>query len=137
MLSMTIGELSRHSGLAVSAIRFYQRRGLLPARVAGNGWQRYGADVVSRLELIHLAKSTGFTLDEIAALLGALDADGSLVPAWRALATAKLTEIQTQMTRLDQMRSLLSEGLDCSCLTLPQVDLVPTALAWAADRSPR
>jgi len=134
---MTIGELSRRSGLAVSAIRFYQRRGLLPARDGGRGWQRYGADTLSRLAVIDLAKRTGFSLDEIGALMAALDADGTLVPAWRALASAKLAEIEAQITRLGQMRELLTEGLACSCLTLPQVDLVPTALAWAADRSPR
>lgn len=132
---MTIGELSRRTGLSVSAIRFYQRRGLLPARDAGSSWQRYGADTLARLAVIGLAKSTGFSLDEIAELLGALDAEEIPLPAWRDLAEGKLTEIDAQIARLGDMRQLLTEALDCSCLSLDQAHLVPAALSWAVERT--
>ena len=71
---MTIGQLATRTGLAPSAIRYYERRGLLPMPERGHGWHRYGSDTLSLLAVIELAKRTGFTLDEIAVLLQAADA---------------------------------------------------------------
>ena len=132
---MTIGELADRTGLAVSAIRFYQRRGLLPARDAGSGWQRYGPDTLARLAVIELAKGTGFSLDEIAQLLAAFDADGSPATTWQTLAEAKLADIDAQAARLHHMRDLLTEALTCSCMTLDRAQLVPAALGWATERT--
>lgn len=133
--SMTIGELADRTGLAVSAIRFYQRRGLLPARNVGSGWQRYGPDTLARLAVIELAKRAGFTLDEIIELLAAFEAEDSPAPTWQTLATSKLADIDTQITRLQHMRGLLTEALDCSCMTLDRAQLVPAALGWATERT--
>lgn len=135
METMTIGELAERTGLAVSAIRFYQRRGLLPARGAGSGWQRFGPDTLARLAVIELAKRTGFSLDETAELLAALDTDGSPAHTWQALAAAKLADIDARTARLQHMRELLTEALDCSCMTLDRAQLVPVALGWATERT--
>lgn len=133
MDDMTIGELATRSGLNPSAIRFYQRRGLLPPRDARSGWQRYGADALTRLAVIELAKHAGFTLDEITILLDAMDTADSPAPAWQNMIQAKLSEIDTHIGRLHTMRHLLTEALDCSCLTLERAALVPAALGWATD----
>lgn len=130
---MTIGELATRSGLSISAIRFYQRRGLLPPRDVTSGWQRYDADTLTRLAVIELAKRTGFTLDEVAVLLGAVNAADSPAATWKAMIEAKLTEIDAQMRRLHTMRHLLTEALHCDCLTLDRAALVPAALGWATD----
>ncbi len=130
---MTIGDLAKRSGLSISAIRYYQRRGLLPARDANRGWQRYDVGALSRLAVIELAKRTGFTLDEVAVLLDAVDATTSPAAAWKAMFEAKLTEIDERMQTLTAMRLLLTDALDCDCLTLEQAALVPTALGWVTD----
>lgn len=128
---MTIGELATSSGLSVSAIRFYQRRGLLPPRDVVSGWQRYGSETLTRLAVIELAKRTGFTLDEVAVLLHAMDAADSPAAAWQAMLQARLTEIDAQIDRLHATRRLLTEALYCECLTFDHADLMPAALGWA------
>lgn len=135
MATMTIGELAARSGLAPSAIRYYERRGLLPAPPRGSGWRRYDTETLSWLAVIELAKRTGFTLDEIAVLLDAARTETTQEPAqtWQQLAATKLTEIDDQLHRLQQMRALLGEALRCSCLTQQRAELIPTALGWAIE----
>lgn len=132
--TMTIGELSEITGLSASAIRFYQRRGLLPARDAETGWQRYGHDALDRLAVIELAKSAGFNLDEVIRILDAVDTDPDSVPetapVWQGLASAKIDEIDTRIHRLQQMRRLLQDGLDYSYLSPDRIRQVPAALGW-------
>jgi len=133
--TMTIGELATRTGLAPSAIRYYERRGLLPAPPRGSGWRRYDTDSLSWLAVIELAKRTGFTLDEIAVLLDAARTESAREPAqtWQQLAAAKLTDIDAQLHRLQQMRALLGEALRCSCLTTERAELIPAALGWAIE----
>jgi DNA-binding transcriptional MerR regulator len=134
---MTIGDLSEITGLSPSAIRFYQRRGLLPARDVDSGWQRYGHEAVDRLAVIELAKHAGFTLDEVIRILDALNADPDSVPAttpiWQGLAEAKLDDIDASIRRLQQMRQLLRDALDYSYLSPDRIRQVPAALGWAAE----
>jgi MerR family redox-sensitive transcriptional activator SoxR len=131
MDGMTIGQLAAHTGLSISAIRFYQRRGLMPARQPTGGWQRFGPDVVARLTVIELAKGCGFTLDEIAVLLDALYAPTSPTATWQAMGEAKLAELDAQATRLQQMRRLLTEALSYCHLDLDHSQIIATALDMA------
>src|SRR4030095_505725 len=133
--TFTIGQLAARTRLSVSAIRFYQRRGLLPARQPVSGWQRCGPDTLTRLGVIELAKRCGFTLDEVAELLGAMDpaTDASPAPTWKAMAEAKLAEIDAQGRRLHHMRALLTDALACSCLDLDRAQLIPAALDWVTQ----
>lgn len=132
--TMTIGDLSRITGLSASAIRFYQRRGLLPARDADSGWQRYTDEALDRLAVIELAKSAGFNLDEVIRLMDALDTDPDTVPAtppiWHGLAEAKLVEIDAKIERLRQMSQLLKDTLECSYLSPDRARRVPADLGW-------
>ena len=137
--SMTIGELSTITGLSASAIRFYQRRGLLPARDADSGWQRYGRDTLDRLAVIELAKSAGFNLDEVIRILDAVDTDPDLVPAttpvWQGLAEVKIADIDAHIERLQQMRRLLQDAMDYSYLSPDRVRRVPATLGWTAEQA--
>ena len=134
--TMTIGELSEITGLSASAIRFYQRRGLLPARDIDGGWQRYGQDALDRLAVIELAKSAGFSLDEIIRLLDAVTTDPDSVPettpVWQGLAEAKLADIDTRIERLRSMRQLLRDALDYAYLSPDRIRQVPAAIGWTA-----
>ena len=136
--TMTIGELSDITGLSTSAIRFYQRRGLLPARDADSGWQRYGREALDRLAVIELAKSAGFNLDEVIRILDAMDTDPDSVPeaapVWQGLARVKLDDIDARIRRLQHMRRLLQDALDCAYLSPDRVRQVPAALGWTAEQ---
>ena len=131
MDGMTIGQLAAHTGLSISAIRFYQRRGLLPARQPNGGWQRFNSDTVGRLRVIELAKGCGFTLDEITELLDALYAPTSPTATWQRMGEAKLAEIDAQVARLQKMRRLLTEALSYCHLDLDRSQIIATALGWA------
>jgi len=134
--TMTIGELSRISGLSASAIRFYQRRGVLPARDEDAGWQRFESGTLDRLALIELAKGAAFSLDEVVRILDALDADPDAVPAepaiWQGLAEAKVREIDTMLARLTHLREVLQGALDLGYLPSDRAHRLPGVLGWTA-----
>jgi MerR family redox-sensitive transcriptional activator SoxR len=134
--TMTIGELSRVTGLSASAIRFYQRRGVLPARGEDAGWQRFDSTTLDRLALIELTKSAGFSLDEVIRILDALDADPDSVPAespiWHGLAEVKVREIETMISRLSQLRDLLQGALRLGYLPADRAHRAPGVLGWTA-----
>ncbi|HEY6795213.1 MAG TPA: MerR family transcriptional regulator [Kineosporiaceae bacterium] len=134
--TMTIGELSRVSGLSASAIRFYQRRGVLPAREGEGSWQRFDHSTLDRLALIELAKLAGFSLDEVVRILDAFDADPDTVPAeqpvWQGLAEVKIRQIDTTLHRLGRLRDLLQGALDLGYLPADRARAVPGVLGWTA-----
>ena len=116
--SLTIGQLARQAGLNTSAIRYYERIGLLPEPDRESGQRRYGPRALRRLHVIDIAKRAGFTLDE-AAVLVAGEADGSPIhPQLRELAQRKLPEVDALIERAEAMRRWLSHASSCECETL-------------------
>jgi len=113
---LTIGEVAAAAGVAATTLRYYERIGLVPAPARLRGQRRYDDAVLARLEVIRLCKSAGFALDEIEALF-ADDAPGR--PASRALAEAKLAEIDAQMASLARARAVIEWGMRCTC---PSID---------------
>jgi DNA-binding transcriptional MerR regulator len=110
---LDIAEVAEASGLAPSALRFYERRGLLssPAR---NGLRRtYRRDVLDQLGLIMAARDVGFSVREIGELLGTEDE-----AALRALLAEKVAALDDQIQRLVEMRDRLNHGLSCPSPTL-------------------
>ena len=113
MNEITIGTLARAAGVGVETVRYYQRRGLLPAARGKKGAFRvYGQPEVARLRFIRRAQTLGFTLDEIAGLL-ALDEETDRAAA-RALARAKIIDIDLRIRRLEEVRTAL-HGLVACC----------------------
>ncbi|MGD1208522.1 helix-turn-helix domain-containing protein [Mycobacterium seoulense] len=113
---LTIGEVARRAGVAATTLRYYEQIGLVPAPGRLGGQRRYDDSVLARLEVIRLCKSAGFALEEIQ-LLFADDAPGR--PASRALAEAKLAEIDAQMESLARARAVIEWGMRCTC---PSID---------------
>ncbi|OKH84383.1 MerR family transcriptional regulator [Mycobacterium sp. SWH-M3] len=113
---MTIGEVARRAGVAQTTLRYYEQLGLLPAPGRVGGQRRYQESVLVRLEVIRLCKAAGFALDDIAVLM---DDDTPGRPAARALAQAKLSEIDEQMTALARARAIIEWGMQCTC---PSID---------------
>lgn len=113
---LTIGEVARRAEIAQTTLRYYEQIGLLPAPGRVGGQRRYDDAVLGRLEVIRLCKAAGFALEEISVLFGD-DEPGR--PASRALAQAKLAEIDTQLATLAQARQIIEWGMACTC---PSID---------------
>jgi MerR family redox-sensitive transcriptional activator SoxR len=114
---MKIGELAGRSGLNASAIRYYERRRLLPAPHRAGGQRRYAADALDRVLLIRFASEMGFTLSEIKVFLNGLR-DDPVGPRWKKLAHRKIQEVQRSIQRARRLRSLLEHLLHCRCISL-------------------
>jgi MerR family mercuric resistance operon transcriptional regulator len=128
MSGMTIGKLAAAEGVGVETVRFYQRRGLLakPDR-RGSGYREYSETDRSRLVFIRRARELGFTLGEIADLLGPAEAQSTEEIA--AAAQLKLAAIDAQLRDLVQLRCRLRQllrvcehgnGQQCASLLLPE-----------------
>jgi MerR family redox-sensitive transcriptional activator SoxR len=113
---LTIGKVAEETGVAATTLRYYEQVGLVPAPARVGGQRRYDDSVVARLEVIGLCKSAGFTLDEIQVLF-ADDAPGR--PASKALAEAKLSEIDARIESLTRARAVIEWGMRCTC---PSID---------------
>jgi DNA-binding transcriptional MerR regulator len=113
---LSIGELALRTDVAATTLRYYERIGLIqpPARVGGQ--RRYDDSIVARLDVIGLCKAAGFALEEIQ-LLFADDAPGR--PASRALAQAKLADIDARIAELRRAREIIEWGMRCTC---PSID---------------
>ena len=106
---MTIGEISRRSGVPASAIRYYERIGLLPKPARLSGRRSFGEDALLRLAIVSAAAETGFTLAEIKQLV-----NGS-GRKWREAVTGKIAELDQAVRRTKAMQQLLREALECGC----------------------
>ncbi|TMQ93971.1 MerR family transcriptional regulator [Actinomadura soli] len=110
MSELSIAELRARTGLASSALRFYERKGLLRVTRRAGGKRVYDEDAVEQVALIDLLKQAGFTLSEIAVLVGP---SGRTAPDWRAAASAKLLELDQRVEQIQRARKALRHALDC------------------------
>jgi len=115
---LSIGEVAKQAGLNISAIRFYERNGLLPEPERAGGQRRYTAAAIQRLGTIAVAKRAGFSLDEIRVLLESTDRGSPAHDQLRSLADRKLPEIEALIERAETMRDWLTAASACECETL-------------------
>jgi MerR family redox-sensitive transcriptional activator SoxR len=115
---MKIGELAGQAGLKPSAIRYYERIGILEAPHRIGGQRRYPSDSLHRVLLIRFASDMGFTLAEIKLFLGGLRSNAPVGPRWRKLAHAKIKEVDETIQRSRRLKSLLEHLLHCRCPSL-------------------
>lgn len=115
---LRIGEVARRSGLAPSAIRYYESLGLLPKPSKVGGKRAYDPTVLEWLALIALAREAGFTMREIKRLVTGFTPGTRPAARWHELATRKLAEIDATLARAERMRSVLRVALDCGCFRL-------------------
>ena len=130
---MTIGEVSRRSGVAASALRYYDDRGLISSERAGSGHRRYPRSVLRRIAFIVFAQRVGLTLDEIASELGRLRP--SRAPNrqdWQRLSSTWTERIDERIAELQRLRGSLTECIGCGCLSLSRC-----ALSNPEDRAAR
>jgi MerR family redox-sensitive transcriptional activator SoxR len=116
--TLTIGEVAREVGIRTSAIRYYERVGVLPDPDRISGQRRYTDETIRKLQAIEVAKRAGFTLNDIKTLL-ATEADGVPVhEPLRDLANRKLPEVDALIEQAQAMRRWLVTASGCGCDTL-------------------
>jgi MerR family redox-sensitive transcriptional activator SoxR len=124
----SIGEVARRAGVRPSALRYYERVGVLPSPGRENGRRRYGGEALrealDRLAVVRVAQRAGFTIAEIRTLLDGFSEDTPPSERWRVLAQDKLPEVEALVERALGMRDLLERGLRCGCLSLEGCALV-------------
>ncbi len=108
---MTIGELAKRTGLRASAIRFYERAGLLPKPARSSGQRRYDAAILDRIAVLERAKACGFTLAEIQVLF---HGEGSHATKWRRLAGKKIAEMDVALQHIAGMKDILARSCQCT-----------------------
>ena len=121
---LTITEVSRRAGVASSALRYYEDRGLIASGRAGSGHRRYPRAVLRRLAFIIFAQRIGLTLDEIGTELGRLPEDR--VPNrtdWAKLSSTWRERIDARIAELERLRQGLTECIGCGCLSLKHCKL--------------
>jgi len=130
---LTIGDVAARSGVATSALRFYEERGLISSERASSGHRRFNRPVIRRVAFIVFAQRVGLSLDEIGEELAKLPADR--VPTrgdWAKLSTSWSSRIDERIAELERLKAGLTECIGCECLSLGRCQL-----ANPADRASR
>ena len=115
---MTIGEVARRAGLQASAIRYYEKIGLLPRAQRIGGQRRYETRVLNYLEIINVAKRAGFRMDEIKHLFHGFGKGTPAFRRWQLLAQRKIAEMDDLIVRAKKMKHLLEKADRCKCFDL-------------------
>jgi MerR family transcriptional regulator, redox-sensitive transcriptional activator SoxR len=122
--TLTIGEVSRRSGVAASALRFYEERGLVTSERAGSGHRRYRRPVLRRIAFIVSAQRIGLTLEEIGTELAKLPPDRAPTRRdWSRLSSSWSSRIDERIAELERLKVGLTECIGCGCLSLERCKL--------------
>ena len=131
---LTVGEVARRSGVAVSAIHFYERRGLISGWRSGGNQRRYDRAVLRRIAIIKVAQQLGVPLAEIAARFESLPRDRTPDKSdWARLAEGWRAALDRRITRLIRLRDSLDGCIGCGCLSVEACPLRNPGDALAAE----
>jgi MerR family transcriptional regulator, redox-sensitive transcriptional activator SoxR len=121
---LTITDVSRRSGVASSALRFYEERGLIRSERAGSGHRRYPRPVLRRIAFIVFAQRIGLSLDEIGAELAKLPPNRAPTrDEWERLSSTWSGRIDARIAELERLKLGLTECIGCGCLSLDRCKL--------------
>ena len=136
---LPIGQIAKRTGIAVSALRFYEESGLLQPQRNSSGHRRYRRADIRRVSFILVAQKLGFTLPEIRQQLNALpDARTPTKADWTKLSKQFRVEIDERIAALEQLRDTLDGCIGCGCLSLQRCKLYnPDDSAAQLGRGPR
>jgi len=136
---LTISEVSRRSGVAASALRYYEELGLVVSTRAGSGHRRFPRAVLRRIAFIVFAQRIGLSLEEIAAELAKLPADR--IPTrrdWSRLSGEWMRRIEQRIAELQRLKAGLTECIGCGCLSIDRCQFAnPADRAGRAGSGPR
>lgn len=142
---LPIGEVVKRSGVAASALRFYEERGLIASERAGSGHRHYPRPVLRRIAFIVFAQRVGLTLEEIGAELAKLPPDRAPTRKdWARLSSGWSGRIDDRIAELERLKAGLTECIGCGCLSLDRCRLAnpddragrlgPGPRYWVGDR---
>jgi MerR family transcriptional regulator, redox-sensitive transcriptional activator SoxR len=116
---LAIGEVAERAGVAVSAIRFYESKGLVASSRTEGGQRRFRRDVLRRIAFIQVAQRVGLTLEEIGDALATLPGDAApSAREWRRLSSAWRPLLDERIRLLESLRDELDSCIGCGCLSL-------------------
>jgi MerR family redox-sensitive transcriptional activator SoxR len=134
---LTVGEVVQRSGYAASALRYYERLGLIAATRTGGGQRRYSRHVLRRLAFIRAARNVGLGLDEIGTELDRLPGGRTPTRAdWTRLSRAWRHRLDEQIAALETLRDGLDSCIGCGCLSLKRCGISNPADAAASWGGP-
>ncbi len=136
---LTIGDVAKRSGVAASALRFYEDRELISSERAGSGHRRYPRSVLRRIAFIVFAQRIGLTLEEIKTELDKLPPDRAPGRAdWSRLSSGWTSRIDERIAELERLKAGLTECIGCGCLSLDRCKLAnPNDRAGRSGPGPR
>ena len=145
---MTISEVAKRSGVAASALRFYEERGLIQSEREGSGHRRFARPVLRRIAFIVFAQRIGLSLEEIGAELAKLPPDRAPTGRdWSRLSSTWTSRIDERIAELQRLKAGLTTCIGCGCLSLDRCALSnpndraarlgPGARYWLGDRPSR
>lgn len=121
---LTVGEVARRSGVAVSALRFYESVGLIKSRRSQGNHRLYPRAVLRRIAVIKVAQRTGLSLEEIRRALEELPDDHAPTRAdWARMSRAWKADLEERIARLTRLRDQLDQCIGCGCLSLSDCPL--------------
>jgi MerR family redox-sensitive transcriptional activator SoxR len=133
---LTIGEVAKRCGVATSALRFYEDRGLIRSLRTSGGHRTYDRSVIRRIAFIVFAQRVGLTLAEVAETLGQLPENR--VPRradWARLSASWTARIDERIADLERLKAGLTECIGCGCLSLDRCKLANPD-DWAGTQGP-
>ena len=121
---LTVGEVARRSGVAVSTLHFYEAQGLIASARSEGNQRRYGRDVLRRVALIRTAQRVGVSLAAIRAALQTLpDGRAPTRADWTRLSNSWREELDERIAQLEKLRDTLDDCIGCGCLSIDRCRL--------------
>jgi len=132
-MEWTVGELSRRSGISISAIHFYERKGLIASRRTTGNQRRYEKEVLRRISIIRIAQEVGIPLAEVAHHFGSLPKGGNkggnkgghaTRRDWERISRLWANDLDRRIATLQKLRVNLGDCIGCGCLSLDRCNLL-------------
>jgi MerR family redox-sensitive transcriptional activator SoxR len=138
MTQLSIGQVSKKTGVPASALRYYERAGILQKASRVNGRRVYDENTIRRIDVLRFAQEAGFTLEQVKTLFHGFEVRTPLSARWQRLARQKIEELDALARKVERMKAALELGLRCGCLRIEDCTLAPAdALDPGSKRATR
>lgn len=122
--AMTVGEVAKRSGVPVSTLHFYERKGLIQSHRSSGNQRRYPALVLRYIAIIKAAQRTGIALEDIGAMLSQFPPGTKLSAAqWRTISSRWRAQLDQRIVQLTRLRDELDQCIGCGCLSMKDCPL--------------
>lgn len=123
-MELSVGQIAERCGVNVSAIHFYERKGLIHSSRSAGNQRRFGRDAIRRVSLIKVAQQLGISLDEVADVFASLPKFGAPSPAdWQNVAAQWQNRLQQRIDKLERLKNSLTGCIGCGCLSMSKCPL--------------